>query len=337
MKYAFYIVSLTFVLASCSNGDAKKNERVPVEYDVITDSIYTSFPAGFIYTGKYVVWTDIYNEPLIHVIDPELKVEVAAFGSKGNGPLEFPTDESVGMYGADTIFAYDMNADRQFLYSLNDAAEEKEYVVSLPLMPRGYSNICLSKDSFVCYNCEYEDTPFRLVVGSDTVAFGKFPVEVDKSKLDYIYDLDASISYDPFLKTLICRASQFRYLALYDRTDSGFELKNEFCDNYEYTIENRRIKFPEENTSMAFALTKDYMVDLSYDFEKGEAPSPGRDFNNLPHVLFVRDHQGNLLRMFDLQKPTLRVAGCGNDNVLYAIIVDEEWVLVRIDLNKLMN
>lgn len=335
MKYFICFVASIFALSSCSNSDVKKMERELIEYDVITDSIYTSFPADFIYTGKYVVWTDIYNTPLIHVINPEQKAEVVAFGSKGNGPLDFLTGASIMMYGIDTIFAYDMNADRQFLYSLDNAIDGGEYAV--PLKSCGINNICLSKDSFVRYNCEYEDTPFRLVVGSDTVAFGKFPVEVDKSKLDYIYDLDASISYDPFLKTLICNASQFRYVALYNRTDKGFELKNEFCDNYEYTIENRRIKFSDENYPMAFALTKDYMVDLSYDFEMGEARSLGRDFNNLPHILFVRDHQGNLLRMFDLKKPALRMAGCGNDNVLYAIIADEEWTLIRIDLNKLMD
>ena len=101
------------------------------------------------------------------------------------------------------------------------------------------------------------------------------------------------------------------------------------------------------NGILSNTLTKNYLVTLGYDYDNGEVPPRGgRDTKTLPRNLFVRDHNGNLLRIFKLDEPTLRLSGCGKDNILYAIIAPQvpdrdesasEFELVRIDLDKAMG
>lgn len=119
------------------------------------------------------------------------------------------------------------------------------------------------------------------------------------------------------------------------------EIKGEI----DYKISDGRIHFSRRG-SFFCTLTKNYLVTFDYDYDHGEQPFQGGEMSKRPSTLFVRDHNGNLLRIFKLDEPTLRLTGCGKDNILYAIIAPQdpdrdesasEYELVRIDLDKVMG
>ena len=325
--YAALIASLI----CCNNANSTKIESEPIEYEFI-DTVISSFPADFIYTGKYVVWTDwmnsFYTMPgnLIHIVDPELKREVASVVRQGRGPNEF-LDASVERYNGDTVYVHDLNMPRQVLISLEDAIADGKNFIQLPEQEAAgdIRRILVTRNSQVIYNYDYEDTPFRFINGADTIPFGKYAVSTD---VDNRYKLDAGIEYDSHLKILTCRPLSTQQVVLYKRSGKSFELVSDI---------NCAVVDERHGNALGYALTKDYIVTLDYDYAIGEKPAQGRDMKALPRTLYVRDHNGKLLRIFKLDVPTLRLSGCGKDNVIYAITAPLEFELVRIDLGEAMR
>lgn len=356
MKLASITVSLLVLLTCCTEKntkiDSSKLEREPINYEVITDSIYTSMPGNFIYTGRYVVWADVvqpfsaFDGNFIHVVDPELKKEVVSMGRKGNGPNEFNTPDVI-RYNGDTVYVRDLNMPRQVLISLPDAVEGKKPII--PLAPSQDTwmggKLFITKESQVHCNPDYKDTPFRYINGTDTIPFGQYVINLDVNDMLRMNFLQMSIEYDADLEMLVCKAGYFPYVALYKKTGNSFELMTEVKGEIDYTMSDGWVEFSRDGFSCC-KLTKNYLVTLDYDYDKGEQPAHGRDNKTRPHTLFIRDHNGNLLRIFQLDEPTLRLTGCGKDNILYAIIApqdadrdesESEYELVRIDLGKAMG
>ena len=344
-------VALILTLASCTSRntpvDTSKMEREPIDYELITDSLYTSGVGSFIYTGRYVVWTDVvqpfnaFEGNFIHVVDPELKKEVASMGRKGNGPNEFNTPK-VERYNGDTVYVYDLNTPRQVLISLTDAVEGRKPFI--PLAPPRDTweglKLFITKESQVHCNPDYKDTPFRYINGTDTIPFGQYVVNLDIDDILRINFLQMSIEYDANLEMLVCKAGYFPYVALYKKAGDSFELMTEVKGEIDYKISDGWVEFSRKGFKTC-KLTKNYLVTLDYDYDKGEQPTQDK-----PRTMFIRDHNGNLLRIFKLDEPTLSLTGCGKDNILYAIIAPQdpdrdesqsEFELVRIDLEKAMS
>lgn len=346
------IISLASCTSRNSQIDSSKLEREPINYEVITDSIYTSMPGNFIYTGRYVVWADVvqpfsaFEGNFIHVVDPELKKEVASMGRKGNGPNEFNTP-TVNRYNGDTVYVRDLNTPKQALFSLTNAIEGKKPIIPLaPSQNMGLVHkLFITKESQVHCNPDYKDTPFRYINGTDTIPFGQYVINLDVDDMLRMNFLQMSIEYDANLEMLICTAGYFPYVALYKKSGNSFELMTEVKGEIDYKMSDGWVEFSRDGFSRC-NLTKNYLVTLDYDYDKGEQPAHGRDNKTRPHTLFVRDHNGNLLRIFQLDKHTLRLTGCGKDNILYAIIApqdpdrdesESEYELVRIDLGEAMG
>lgn len=253
-------VSLALMsLLTCCNKktNTAKIESEPIEYEFI-DTVISSFPADFIYTGKYVVWADwmnsFYTMPgnLIHIVDPELKREVASVVRQGRGPNEF-LDASVERYNGDTVYVHDLNMPRQVLISLEDAiADGKNFISCQKQETAGdIRRILVTRNSQVIYNYDYGDTPFRFINGADTIPFGKYAVNTD---VDNRYKLDAGIEYDSHLKILTCRPQSSQQVVLYKRAGKSFKL---FSDINCAMTEERH------SNSLGYALTKDYVVPLT--------------------------------------------------------------------------
>ncbi len=356
MKLASITVSLLVLLTCCTEKntkiDSSKLEREPINYEVITDSIYTSMPGDFIYTGRYVVWADVvqplsaFEGNFIHIVNPELKKEVVSMGRKGNGPNEFNTP-TVIRYNGDTVYVRDLNTPRQVLISLPDAVEGRKPII--PLAPSQDTwmdgKLFITKESQVRCNPDYKDTPFRYINGTDTIPFGQYVINLDVDDMVRMNFLQMSIEYDADLEMLVCNAFYFPYVALYKKAGNSFELMTEVKGDIDYKMSDGCVEFSRDGFSSC-KLTKNYLVTLDYDYDKGEQPTSGHGTGNVPHTLFIRDHNGNLLRIFQLDEPTLSLTGCGKDNILYAIIApqdpdrdesESEYELVRIDLGKAMK
>ena len=268
---AALIVSLTSCTSRNTPVDSSKMEREPIDYEVITDSLYTSGVGSFVYTGRYVVWTDIvqpfnaFEGNFIHVVDPELKKEVASMGRKGNGPNEFNTPV-MERYNGDTIYVRDLNVPKQALFSLTDAAEGKNSIIPLASQEIAFEDkLLITKESQVRCNPSYKDTPLRYINGTDTIPFGQYAVNPDVDD-DMVREnlLQMAIEYYANLEILICEAAYYPYVALYKKAGNSFELMTEVKGEIDYTISDGWIKFSRDGF-FTCKLTKNYLVTLDFD------------------------------------------------------------------------
>ena len=91
---------------------------------------------------------------------------------------------------------------------------------------------------------------------------------------------------------------------------------------------------------MELALTRNYIVTLDRDVEvEGEKPESKllRDFSTLPHSLYVYDYDLNLLKIINTEYCILRICGDTRTDEIYAIVVDPEFSLMKINISSLNN
>ena len=79
------------------------------------------------------------------------------------------------------------------------------------------------------------------------------------------------------------------------------------------------------------------MVGLQRDEAvEGKVPAnvQGRDPKSLPHSLFVYDDDLKLVVVLNLDVPIVRLCGDGDANELYAVVVNPEYSIVKINLES---
>ena len=81
-------------------------------------------------------------------------------------------------------------------------------------------------------------------------------------------------------------------------------------------------------------LTLNYIVTVDRDpsIDQTDQNEVGRDPMKLPHTVFIYDYEGNLLKIANLGFPILRIAADTKNNTLYAIVVMDDYVLVKYEL-----
>lgn len=89
---------------------------------------------------------------------------------------------------------------------------------------------------------------------------------------------------------------------------------------------------------MELALTRKNIVTLDRDVvtegEKPEGQSP-RDISTLPHSIYVYDYDLTLTHIINIKFPILRICGDIKTNSMYAIVLDPDYKLIKIDLSSL--
>lgn len=70
---------------------------------------------------------------------------------------------------------------------------------------------------------------------------------------------------------------------------------------------------------------------------EGEALAPKypRDMSALPRSLFIYDYDLELKKIVNMPFAMLRLCGDDNGNYIYAIAVNPDFSIIRIDLSKL--
>ena len=102
-----------------------------------------------------------------------------------------------------------------------------------------------------------------------------------------------------------------------------------------YTIENQILK-PQTQRKGAhdLALTKDYIVVIQRDYEVNniDESTVGTDFSKMPTTVFLYDYNGNIKKIVDVGIPIFRIAGSIQDNSLYAMGVNPDFVIIKFQL-----
>jgi hypothetical protein len=316
---------------SCNNNLAKT--EITVEnwsVSTFSDSIYTPIPGSLICTDNFVVWEDPVQNPFIHILDKQSGKEVYTFGEKGQGPNEFITPD-ISKYNKDTIFVFDYNNKKQAFLSVSDKNMGFAFCEEQKLQDLDGTILKLSPKQSVLFSTTW-DKPFIFVNGNDSTKFGVFPIVGDFST-DGRVRFQGNLNYNPETKILVYDVFAFPYFAIYQFKNNNFELRKEIKENVDYKISEGRLVIDNsvvQKGSLNTTLTKDYIVSVEYDYdnEKVELPK-GRDVSKLPHCLFLRNYDGELVRKLDLCMPIMRVAGDVKSNEIFIVVANPDFAIVK--------
>ncbi|MGL4806787.1 MAG: hypothetical protein ACRC26_10630, partial [Bacteroidales bacterium] len=132
--------------------------------------------------------------------------------------------------------------------------------------------------------------------------------------------------------------NRFPSFSFYKLSKKGtFELQSEVVPSINYEIVNNELVFPKDmhGGGPGITATKDYIVKIERDPEQDKSTATGGDFTKLPQTLFLYSYEGELQKIVNMKTPLLRVGGDFSDNMIYAINVDPEFKLIRINLDSL--
>ena len=154
------------------------------------------------------------------------------------------------------------------------------------------------------------------------------------------YDIfQGQVAYNPQRRMLVYSNLFFPYLSVYKCSgNQDWSLVKELKEDWDYTISEGKLHFASvgKKCAMELALTDDYIVLLQRDTEVEESISKqemrGRNVASLPRSLFVYDYDLDLKKIVNMPFPMLRLCGDVETNTVYAMSVNPEFELIKIEL-----
>ena len=321
-------IYILLLLAMCSCGD--KIVREQLTSTLVSDSILSPMPGTLICAGRYVVWEDCMEVPVVHVLNASNGQEVKTAVTLGQAVGDFQTPE-VCYYNDDTLYVRDLNSMEEAYIDLS--SRDSKYVKK-EIDRNGYDtpDVFIPLDDKSYYSMDaFSEVPFAYCDGDTVKKFGHYPIG---GEYENTYLFQGYVGFNPARGVFVYGTSCMPYVALYD-CNNDFALEWESNVDVGYTISNNQMKLDKgvRHGCYGMALTQSYIVTMEYDYERSDVKEiEGRDMKMLPKTLVLRAYDGNVLKIVDLGMPILRIAGQVNSDVLYAIVVDPEYKIVKCEL-----
>jgi len=331
------------LLCSCNTSEKEitKVERISLDAEIITDSIHSSLPGSLIVLNDYLVWQDVFaSDKFLHVVDIQTRKEVGRMGEVGQGPKEFIHPQISRSYD-DCILAFVQGTKHQAYFSIERFLAGEDYYIPVPnsikINPKSNFRLLeIERGQFITLQpnsdklLEHWNRPYFY-------SFGKFPIPESLRKDDRFNYFQGNIAYNPDLKKLVYTSYDFPYIAIYTKNGKYFKLQTEVKGKFDYSVssggEFKRSRDSKEGPR-ELTLTLDYIVTVDRDLsiDQTDENEVGRDPMKLPHTVFIYDYEGDLLKIANLGFPVLRIAADTKNNTLYAIVVMDDYVLVKYEL-----
>jgi len=329
MRFNCLCLVVSLFLAACS--EINKVERVSVEYQLLSDDVFTRMPGNLLLVDDFLVWTDPFaTDYFVHVHQVTDGQKVGVMGKQGLGPGEFVTPMVSQLSCNRHVRAVDVNGKTRGYLSIDSLLQGKNPLVVFS--DKREENLYKAEDGvFVGYTEDGESFYLKSNLdGVGEVAFGDYPIAGVKRHIG------GNLAYNHGRDCMVFASFEMPYLAMYKKTESGF--KQEWVmdggDNY-YEIVNGDIRFDMSRRGIReVCMSKDYIIGLQRDYtvDDMDERKVGRDVSKCPRTVFLYDYDGNLLKILDLGIPVMRIASGWQDNTLYAIGADPEYVLVKFEL-----
>ena len=125
----------------------------------------------------------------------------------------------------------------------------------------------------------------------------------------------------------------------FNEKDFNFSLLNEVIEDYFYNRidDNYLTADPNKKGIRGLTLSKDFIILQKRDYKSdntNENEVNLNSFDKLPKTVFLYDYKGNLKHIVNLEKPILRIAANINDNMLYIITTNPEYIIMKYDLDE---
>ena len=331
------------LLCSCNTSEKKipKVERISLEAEIITDSIHASLPGSLIVFNDYVVWADAFaSDKFLHVVDIQTRKEVGRMGDVGQGSKEF-VHPIISKSCDNYVLVSDFGTKHQAYFSIERFLAGEDYYIPVPnsvkINPKdNFRLIEFERGQFITLQphseklLEHWNRPYFY-------SFGKFPIPESLRKDDRLNYFQGSIAYNPDLKKLIYTSYRFPYMAIYTKSGKSFKLQTEVKGKFDYSVSSGgelKLSRASKSGPKELTLTLDYIVTVDRDpsIDQTDDREVGRDSMKLPYTIFIYDYEGNLLKIANLGFPILRIAADTKNNTLYAIVVMDDYVLVKYEL-----
>ena len=332
---------LSFLIAvlffSCSGKNVEVQRISNLEYVVVSDSIYTRMPGTILYQDGIVFWENpISFDNIIHAVDVKNRTELLAFGNRGEGPNDF-TETIMSLDSEGGIIVNDLNKPLEIHFQVNIDKKSVSFSSYKYDCDNKATRLLYLDKGKVLYHYPEAEKMFQVKENTSEYSFGERPI---KEKMNNAYDIfQGQIAYNPQRRLLVYSNLIFPYLSIYKRLDSeGWSQIGEWKENLDYTISEGKLNFAPDSKkgAMELALTNDYIVLLQRDTEMEENISNkdmrGRNMASLPRSLFVYDYDLNLKKIVNMPFPMLRLCGDVETNTVYAMSVNPEFELIKLEL-----
>ena len=336
LSFKVMILSIFSIFVIGCSIHQTTEKRISLPYDIIIDSVFSGSVGDLIYTGKYIVWKDLKNAPFLHIVDPEKKMEIASVGTFGQGPDEF-VSPMLKPYNEDTVLICELNSMKQRLIALN-RINTNDFLVEMPDLTSNIitdNKVYVDNKSVIYYSFNIPEKPFLYVCGSDTVPFGHHPLNQNYC----VYPNNKSnLLYNNSKDVLLCYFGSIPYISIYHKSGTGFRLIKEIFSEIDYTVDDAIVKYHSDiHGPTNMALLKDFIVSSEYDYESGDEFVSTQNPNQFvrPHSVFVRDYDGHLITVVDIGVPIRSIAGNESGNMLYLVVINPEFQLIKLDLNTI--
>lgn len=329
-KCAFILIIISFLVGCTDNN--KEVPRISLVPEIVNDSIYTTMPGDMIVVNNYLVWSNPFSkENFLHVIDLKTGKEVGQMGKIGLGPEEFTTPGFSCIARENNLYVFDYNTKQEAFFSIDSLVKNRNYYI--PVKNETKHNLLeetqLEEKMFFSNTRNEHPFYFKLDNNGEISYFGNYPIK----KLSIHFG--GNIAYDPTTGYLAYATWDFPYLALYKKEKGTFALQWERTSSVDYEkgkdgiIINNRGRGPK-----AVVFTKDYIVTIERDRAKDttDEATVGRNFSKNAQTLFLYDYHSNLVKIVHIGMPIVRIAAKRDNNVVYAIVANPEFCLVKVPL-----
>lgn len=334
--YILGIMALCLCVVSCEEGKNEIKRIGDAPYSVVSDSIYTSMPGRIYYQDNILFWYDaVSSENIIHALDVATGNEIVSFGNIGMGPKEF-VRPILSLSPKNGLFLTDLEKGMEALFQIGNGTEPLKSLYKSCKKEELVTGLLHISDDAVLYFKPDNKKPFELCLDGVNYPGGSWPIQADVINGFDVFQ--GAIAYNPRNARLVYSTYHFPYTAVYGMDGNRLSLLKEMKQDIDYSIVEKEMKLGKGNPKglMELGVTKDYVVMLQRDVEvEGEMPKPKspRDMSTLPRSLFVYDYDLNLKKVINMPFPLLRVCGDVNDNCVYAIAINPEYMVIKIDLD----
>ena len=303
-----------------------------VTYQVLDGEIMTQMPGFMFMAGDYLVWEDPFaRDFFVNVHDIVTGKFLGKMGKVGEGPFEFVTGEIGSNFVDNHFFAIDVNGNTCGFLSIDSLLVGKEPLIlmSAEEKEKRPKMMELQKNVFVSLTEDEEEHHFKANIYGKESTFGNYPVKEVRQHIG------TYLAYDSISGMLACCSFSVPYLALYQKKGDSFKLRWEKEPEMGYEISRGQIVTDRSIGGVTgLSLCKDYIVSLHRDWENERLDKSvtGRDERQIPHLVYLYDYKGNLVKVVDLGMRVLRIASDRRSNTLYALGLNPDYMLVKYEL-----
>jgi hypothetical protein len=252
-------------------------------------------PGQLLVSENYILWTNpFHSDKYIHILDKKTNMEIGEMLSIGNGPDELITP-NITVYPNDKILAFDFNADKKFILSIDNALQHINDI--LYKHTGNYKTttriIALKENEYISlFPSEKEPFWFFNEETGKSYLFGSLPVD---EAINNSYDVfQGLLAWNPVRNCVVYSTFRFPYIAIYKEKKGKFELENTYISHKDYQIiDNKFVYDNSEQGIQELALTLEYIVTIQRDrmTDQTDDRTVERDFNRLPHTVFLYNYE----------------------------------------------